>query len=274
MPERILVGVDSSAPSKAALVWALERAVLRGVTEITAMHVIDDPKHFPGSARGDRATEREERVLAQRTHAVASLAPDVSIRPVVVRGTVCETMAEASAAFDVVVVGTHASDTVTKQKEHSLGLRLARRCLSTTVIVPERRASRGRQIVVGVDLPGASVPAFDFAAAEAEKTHSDLSLLTVHANTTDGDTRAESTREQVDALELAASRVRADHPHLSITRSIVSGSAPAAFARSSYGARMIVLGAPDADPIGASTFDQIVRSSAVPVAVAGTKPPQ
>jgi nucleotide-binding universal stress UspA family protein len=106
---RIVVGVDSSAESAAALRWACREASLRGA-EVHAVHAIEAPchsmasyavpAHFPGDVDVD--------VMWQ------SLLPDpepgVLVRTEIVEGLPARVLLDRSAGADMLVLGT-ASDT-------------------------------------------------------------------------------------------------------------------------------------------------------------------
>jgi nucleotide-binding universal stress UspA family protein len=105
---RIVVGVDGSASSKAALDWAIRQAKLTGaiVDAVIAWH-------FPGAygypvAAGDDADYEKlaAKVVTDTIAEVSGPAGPVEIRPKVVEGNPAAVLLAASAGADLVVVGS------------------------------------------------------------------------------------------------------------------------------------------------------------------------
>ena len=104
---RIVVGVDGSPSSTAALRWAIRHAKLTGcvVEAVTAWHiptgygfapVVDDAVDWAGDAG---------KVLFETLNEVAGVDPDVMIRPVVQEGQAAEVLVQAARGADLLVVG-------------------------------------------------------------------------------------------------------------------------------------------------------------------------
>ena len=105
---RIVVGVDGSASSKAALGWAIRQAKLTGavVDAVIAWH-------YPGSygypvAVGDDAdySELAAKVVTDTIVEVSGPAGPVEIRPKVVEGNPAAVLLAASNGADLLVVGS------------------------------------------------------------------------------------------------------------------------------------------------------------------------
>lgn len=103
-----MVGVDGSAPSKAALGWAIRQANLTGavVDAVIAWH-------YPGAygypvAVGDDANYEElaAKVVTDTIAEVSGPAGPVEIRPKVVEGNPAAVLLAASAGADLLVVGS------------------------------------------------------------------------------------------------------------------------------------------------------------------------
>lgn len=104
---RIVVGVDGSTASTAALRWAIHQAKLTGA-EVEAVivwrippgyglgSVVDGAVDFEGDAR-----ELLDKVLAE----FRTVEPDVIIRPAVVQGLAGNELARAARGADLLVVG-------------------------------------------------------------------------------------------------------------------------------------------------------------------------
>ena len=105
---RIVVGVDGSVPSRAALGWAVRQARLTGavVEAVIAWH-------YPGSygypvALVDDADYKElaAKVVTDAIAEVAGPAGPVEIRPKVVEGNAAAALLAASAGAELLVVGS------------------------------------------------------------------------------------------------------------------------------------------------------------------------
>ena len=110
---RIVVGVDGSVESVAALRWACREAALRGA-EVHAVYVREGHCHsLPGYAAQAQPSQQgcddfsvEE--LARKVK--AELAPDVEVKGEAVDGLAARVLLERCAGADMLVLGT-ASDT-------------------------------------------------------------------------------------------------------------------------------------------------------------------
>jgi nucleotide-binding universal stress UspA family protein len=104
---RIVVGVDGSAASKAALAWAVGQAKLSGaVVEAVAAWQVPLALRTPwppGLTTDFQATATDE--LGQAVADVAGSAGPVEIRSKVVEGNPAQVLLDESAAADLLVVG-------------------------------------------------------------------------------------------------------------------------------------------------------------------------
>ena len=99
---RIVVGVDGSPESRAALHWAVGEARLRGA-ELQAVHVWG----APALASPTDELRLEARTLVDSVVAEALAGgDDVKVTPVLVQGNPAELIVEASRGADLLVVGS------------------------------------------------------------------------------------------------------------------------------------------------------------------------
>lgn len=104
---RIVVGVDGSESSKAALRWAIRQAELTGasVDAVTAWHY---PVAYGLAPAPDGAVDLEtvaKEILAEALAEVSTLAPQVTVRPQVTEGHGAEVLLQAARGADLLVVG-------------------------------------------------------------------------------------------------------------------------------------------------------------------------
>ena len=104
---RIVVGVDGSVPSVAALAWAVRQARLTGAA-VEAVIAWEFPATYgyPAPALGVNWEELAERAVADAIGKVRSSAGQVEIRYKAVEGNAAQALVDASAGADLLVVGS------------------------------------------------------------------------------------------------------------------------------------------------------------------------
>jgi nucleotide-binding universal stress UspA family protein len=105
---RIVVGVDGSASSKAALGWAIQQAKLTGAV-VDAVIAWDYPGTYgyPAAVGDDADYEAlATEVVANAVAEVSGPAAPAEIRPKAVRGNAASVLLAASAGADLLVVGS------------------------------------------------------------------------------------------------------------------------------------------------------------------------
>jgi nucleotide-binding universal stress UspA family protein len=148
-PERIVVGVDGSKESQAALRWALEEARLRGAS-LTALHAWTYPV-VPGRGIAPAAlvippdvVRREaEELLESAVSEAFEGAPEPLVRRVAIEGSPAESLVEASKDADLLVVGSRGRGGLSGVLLGSVSRQCAHDAWCPVVIVrPGRRAAR------------------------------------------------------------------------------------------------------------------------------------
>ena len=105
---RIVVGVDGSDSSKAALRWAIRQAKLTGgsVDAVTAWRF---PSTYGWPPPTDGAIDFEgnaKQILTTALAEVSGLEPDVPVRPLVTEGHAADVLLRAARGADLLVVGS------------------------------------------------------------------------------------------------------------------------------------------------------------------------
>jgi len=105
---RIVVGVDGSGPSKAALRWAIRQAKLTGgsVDAVTAWHY---PSTYGWAPVADGAIDIEgeaKKILTEARAEVSGLEPDVPVEPVVAEGHAADVLLRRAREAELLVVGS------------------------------------------------------------------------------------------------------------------------------------------------------------------------
>jgi nucleotide-binding universal stress UspA family protein len=128
MSYHIVVGVDGSAHSAAALRWALQEAEShRG--EVTALFAWQVPfLSFPGAFERDELETRAKGFLVETVSAIAPR-PPVPLRTVVAEGDPTESLIEAAKDADLLALGTRGHSPV-------VGLLLGWVCQAAAAVAP------------------------------------------------------------------------------------------------------------------------------------------
>lgn len=143
---RVVVGVDATPGSRAAVRWAIEYARERGHS-LTFVHAYVIPAH-PSPAGPVRTPEMQRdarergRRQADRALSVAQAVPGLEADAVVAEGDAVELLVAQAADADLLVLGAHEAGGLLRLRR--LGSVLSR-CLHAApcpvVVVPEREAS-------------------------------------------------------------------------------------------------------------------------------------
>jgi len=139
--ERIVVGIDGSDGSRAALRWAVEEAEIRGATveAVSAFHVpyagaasvaplVLDPREFEAAARS---------VLDK---VVDEVSPAASITTHVVEGPASTVLVEASRRATMLVVGARGHGGLAGMLLGSVSRQVTEHATVPVVVVPKERS--------------------------------------------------------------------------------------------------------------------------------------
>lgn len=182
----ILVGVDGSEPSNAAVVWAAREAAMRHVP-LTLIHMVNAavpmyPEMPLSMGMGIWRDEDGRRVLQ---HAV-KVAEDIvgAARPVPISTELkCSppvpTLVQLSADAEMLVVGSHGRSAVGRGLLGSVSAGVVRRANCPVAVIRDEHAPAGAPVVVGIDGSPASELATAIAFEEASRRGAELKA--VHA---------------------------------------------------------------------------------------------
>lgn len=176
MDAPILVGIDGSIASRAAITWALARANARHV-DIALLMVVDDEWGTVGDRALRELHESAEKIAERELEFAREAAAATAIRVGLASGNPMLTLSGESSEFGMVVVGTHKVGYFHGHAFGSRSLQLAALAPVPVAVIPVA-SSRGRAgVVVGVgDTPGWA-EVVRYAAAEAASIAEPLVLL-------------------------------------------------------------------------------------------------
>lgn len=132
----------------------------------------------------------------------------------------------------------------------------------------------GQSVVVGVDGSESSGLALRWAAAEAERRHTLLTVVRTHAasRAADQDTGATPTSEDGDILRAAVRSVSQDHPGLQVVPQLLCWPVPYGLKAAARGAALVVVGAGSPANAAAgvrhgSVATAVIDNSAIPAVI-------
>lgn len=285
----IIVGVDGSAASDAAVSWAARDAATRGLP-LTLVHVAN-PKAPTWSqilvleeVRGWQQAEGR-RVLADSAkiaHGVVGTDPRIHIDGELLFAAITPKLVELSRNAELIVVGTDGRGALTRGLLGSVSSGLVRHAhCPVAVIRDEQQAtaqSDQRPVLVGVDgSPSAELAtkiAFDEAARRrvglvALHSWSDKELIELP-----GIDWQQVKAEEERLLSEALAGWQERYPDVEVTRSLVCESPARALVDASQSAQLVVLGSHGRNFAGrmvlGSVSNAVVQSAHTPVIVART----
>ncbi len=176
---RVLIGIDGSTGSDAALDWAVDEADRRGLS-LHVVHAFGVSNVIAAALIG--TTEPSEVVDDLLDTAVArarARAPELSVTGEATAGYAAATLIEQSAEVELVVVGTRGRGGLAGTLIGSVSLQVATHARCTVVVVPETPSTRpsARAVVVGFDGSTSAEQALGYAFDAAAERGSDLHVL-------------------------------------------------------------------------------------------------
>ena len=222
MVERIIIGIDASGPSLAALRWGLTRAAIAD-SSVILQHVVTGHD----GAAGERALERA-------LDLARDLPQGAQVRTV--HGDPARMLVHEAQRGDLLVVGTHKTGYLRGRVTGTTSVLTAALARCATVVVPEDTLGHRHGVVVGVAASPVCDAAIIEGAVEAQRRGEELSL--VHAAPdTPGDSEAGRT-----LLAAAAGLAARTAPDVTIRRRLSHRRAPDALLDAGRNAGLLVVG--------------------------------
>ncbi|MFC3999085.1 universal stress protein [Nocardiopsis sediminis] len=175
VPGEVVVGIDGSETGLAALDWAAQEAVDRGVS-LRILHALSMPLiavPLAAPVRMPETPEIVERAKGLLTHAVDRVTerwPDLSVRTQISTLAAAQALLAAAKDAGLVVVGSRGLGAVGAIFLGSVSVRVSAHATCPTAVVPPDgppSALRERPVIVGVDGSAASAVALGVALEEA-----------------------------------------------------------------------------------------------------------
>lgn len=297
-PSGVVVGVDGSESSLAAVRWAARDAQLRNV-DLRLVHVVAPVSHTTSSswagvpAPADSSRLKLERYAARqimesaRMAAFDEVAPDVRSRvhSDVLTGSVVPTLTDYAEHADMLVVGRRGRNPVARAMFGSTSSGLVQHARCPVAVIHDDESTMARSpmapVVVGIDGTPTSEPATEIAFDEASRRG--VHLIALHAWNDEGPLHfgrpghapiefAESRahEEQILAERLAGWRSR--YPDVPVHEVVVTDRPAPRLLEQAQAAQLLVLGGHShgrlARMLLGSVSSAVVTAAHVPVIIA------
>jgi nucleotide-binding universal stress UspA family protein len=284
---RVVVGVDESPSSDAALDWAIDEASRRRLP-LHLVHafgvdysMVAAPALIPG------ATSVEDKVLDAGVARVRSLAPSVQVTAEADTGYPAHALVELSETADTVVLGARGRGALRGALLGSVSLQVATHARCPVVVVRELPAPGASvpRVVVGIDGSPTSERAIGYAFAQASSRG--LGLTVVHAwwmEFVEGVITSTSSEEQWERMgqeqrvlvSEALAGWREKYPDVNVREHVVRSLPAEALVGESAGAELVVVGSRGrggfAGLLLGSVSHSVMQHAHCPVAVVRPRP--
>ena len=249
MSEKIIIGVDGSEQSRAALSWGLKRATERGA-DIELLHVADDSFLSESVAFLSEAQEASQQMLEAECQYAKNLGFTGQISGTAVVGHPIAELEEASKRADLLVLGAHSGSRLAGSFFGTRAVKVAAVANCPVAVIPLAEPPAGAGIVVGVDGSEAAQHAIAYAAEESSRRG--VSLTAVYAwmpPLTPGleylwsEELVDSQRTAAEeAIAIGTAGLAERYPDLELKREIVQSPPVAALVQSAENAELLVVG--------------------------------
>jgi nucleotide-binding universal stress UspA family protein len=242
-PNGIIVGVDGSLGSRAALSWAADEARLRGhallllnasaPADLALVRAVGEP----GLRALDDAADR----LLDDLAALASAAqPGVAVSSLLSHSSAADALIDLSTGAAMVVVGTRGHASLVAGVLGSVSTRVAAHAHCPVIVVPhqphlQQNNESSPPIVVGMSDTVAGRRAMDFALDEASRRGADVLAIRAGA-----DVDAPAVKQVLDDY-------RGEYEDLRITGQLVPAEPAEALLSVAHSAQLVVIGCRHSD---------------------------
>ena len=254
-PERIVVGVDGSEPSKDALAWAARQAKLTGATLAVISAWEDTPiwGRSPGWPPGVDPQAHTVAALDETIREVLGSDPGFDLTKAAIEGHAAPKLLEESKTASLIVVGSSGHGEFAGMLLGSVSAFLVTHAHCPVAIIRDHGGAadereHAERIVVGSDGSRSSHDALAWAARQAGLTRAPLSVVIAwHYPTDYGDVGwwpedMDLAADAKSVLDQAIEEVFGPDPGISLTAAVVQGHPSLVLVDESETAALLVVG--------------------------------
>jgi nucleotide-binding universal stress UspA family protein len=277
---KIVVGVDGSDPSNAALRWAAYEARRRNASVLVVscynVPVYGSPEGavYPTHEDIDMYKDGAASVIGRAIEVVGEIDPQLDVDGLSEMSAAAEAIAEAAHAGDEIVVGATGHGGFMEGLLGSVSMSLVHRSHVPVIVVPAKPVAEigpgMHKIVVGVDGSPGSLHALEWAYSEALLTGAELTAVHGWIYPYDGGRTSVSeprTQMQLDAMEelkssLESLGLRLTSGSVHVHAKLVERSPAEALLEESQDADLVVVGSRGRGALRASLLGSVSRTVA------------
>lgn len=175
MTKPIAVGVDASAASQAALLWAAHRAA-RLKAPLLILHAVDDRLDVSGLPHSDVLLQLELKLLTYGREHAQEAEPSLEVSTELLQGGIDRSLAKRSGRASMLVIGSDRESRLRGSlTDRALQVAAVAKCPVAVIGTEDLSGRQG--VVVGVDGSEESTQAVAFAAREADREGQPLTVL-------------------------------------------------------------------------------------------------
>jgi nucleotide-binding universal stress UspA family protein len=268
MKDVIVVGVDGSPASLAAVEWATDDAV-RARVRLRIVFVLDrypyEIAKFPNPDLDDQLARNAARILDKAEQTARACHPGIAVTSEVVEGRPAEALREQAAGAAELVVGTRGMGGFAGAILGSVSMHVAGHAPGAVVVVRRPPETTRGEVVVGLDDSPACRPALAYAFAQARLRGSTLRAL--HAWQVPVHAFAPEISYDMDEIRTAQYAVvaglldtwREEYPDVKVIEDVHSAHPVEALADASAGADLLVVGSHGRGAIGSVVLGSVSR---------------
>ncbi|GAA1256648.1 universal stress protein [Sphaerisporangium rubeum] len=265
----VVVGVDGSPASLAAVQWATDDAVRAGVPLRIVFVLNRDPyqlRRFPDPELDDQLTRGAAKVLAEAEQIAHARSGEVDVTTQMLEGAAGEVLRDLAAKAGELVIGTRGMGGFARLVVGSVSMQVAGRAAGAVVVVPHLPDLTKGEVVLGVDDTPECLPALTYAFEQAARRGATLRALhawepDVYPFAPDIGYNMEETRiaHQTAVASLLA-KARAEYPGVQVIEDVRRAHPVEALASASEGADLLVVGSHGRGPVTATVLGSVSRA--------------
>ena len=259
MSGAILVGIDSSTPSRSAVEWSVARAAATGA-HVELLYVLDSTGRDVESAEWQELREAADFLVQSELTWAMRLDATVPVTASRAEGRPSLVLAERSAEHSLLVVGTHKTGFIYGRSFGSAFLSLGSTAHCDVAFIPDLAGKERHGVVVAAYGTAADDAVIRQAGTEAMRSSDDLTL--VGGGTSSRPDREGAVSARADMLRKSVRLAEDSQPTIRVRQRIIEAAMAEALVTASINAALLVIGQPRYEnALSAVNHDVLVNMS-------------